>query len=357
MFNQDLNNPIVKKNIGYIPALDGLRAIAVMLVLFTHANFFLGYNGFLGVDMFFVISGFLITTLLLEENNKRNKISLKAFYIRRTLRLFPALYILCIISFIYAVFFRHGHEKIEIFHEVYSSMFYVTNISWYWNWCKEGLLLSHTWSLAIEEQFYLVWPWIILLALRYKRLKSLTVFLIIFIIALKFPFIVDKTPMLVQCLISDSIYIGCLTALIRWLIYDKIKIPDYITFVLIGIILIICLLPINLSSKINISYLKLVISIFTSIILLNFINNPMVFSSKILSTPSMVWIGKISYGLYLWHIPIFKLIKYHSTLPPSISFILKFFLTFLFATLSWMIIEKKSTDFGRRLSKKVMDSN
>lgn len=118
MLNQDLNKHFVKKNIGYVPALDGLRAIAVMLVLFTHANFFLGSNGFLGVDMFFVISGFLITTLLLEENNKKNKISLKAFYLRRTLRLFPALYFLCILVFFYAVFFKNGNEKTSIFQEV-----------------------------------------------------------------------------------------------------------------------------------------------------------------------------------------------------------------------------------------------
>jgi peptidoglycan/LPS O-acetylase OafA/YrhL len=219
-------NPTEKNNIGYIPALDGLRAIAVMLVLFTHANFFLGSNGFLGVDMFFVISGFLITTLLLEENKKRNKISLKAFYVRRTLRLFPALYLLCFIVFCYAIFFRHGQEKISIFQEVYSSMLYVNNISWYWDWGKEGLLLGHTWSLAIEEQFYLIWPWFILLALRFNFLRTLTICLIVFIIGFKFLCFNGNVSTLMKSMIYESIYIGCLTALIRWQIDFKLKIPD-----------------------------------------------------------------------------------------------------------------------------------
>lgn len=357
MNNPKLNSPIVYKNIGYIPALDGLRAIAVMLVLFTHANFFLGSNGFLGVDMFFVISGFLITTLLLEENNKKNKISLKAFYIRRTLRLFPALYILCLLVFAYAIFFKHGDDKISIFQEVYSSLLYVNNISWYWDWGKEGLLLGHTWSLAIEEQFYLIWPWFILLALRYKFLRTLTLGLIIFILAFKILYITGNVSELVKSLIYESIYIGCLTALIRWLLNINFKIPDFVALILVGIILILGLLPIKFYKEIHNLYGQTIIAIFTSFIILIITNNPEGFTSKLLSTPSMVWIGKISYGLYLWHVPIFKIFKYHSTLPPIISFVLKFVLTFLFATLSWMILEKKSTEFGRKLSKKIMDSN
>jgi peptidoglycan/LPS O-acetylase OafA/YrhL len=357
MLKKDLDNPILKKNIGYIPALDGLRAIAVMLVLFTHANFFLGSNGFLGVDMFFVISGFLITTLLLEENKKRNKISLKAFYIRRTLRLFPALYLLCFIVFIYAIFFRHGHDKISIFQEVYSSLLYVNNISWYWDWGKEGLLLGHTWSLAIEEQFYLIWPWFILLALRYDSLKTLMLALIVFILTFKILYISGNVSDLIKSLIYESIYIGCLTALIRWVLNINFKIPDFVALILIGIILTVGLLPINFYKEIHNLYGQTIIALITSIIILIIINNPEGFTSKLLSTPAMVWVGKISYGLYLWHVPIFKIFKYHSTFPPTISFVLKFALTFLFATLSWMIIEKKSTEFGRKLSKKILDSN
>jgi len=357
MFKKDSDNPILKKNIGYIPALDGLRAIAVMLVLFTHANFFLGSNGFLGVDMFFVISGFLITTLLLEENKKRNKISLKAFYIRRTLRLFPALYILCFIVFIYAIFFRHGHDKISIFQEVYSSLLYVNNISWYWDWGKEGLLLGHTWSLAIEEQFYLIWPWFILLALRFNFLRSLTFCLIVFIISFKLLCFTGNVSTIMKSMIYESIYIGCLTALIRWLIDFKFKVPEFISLILIGIILLVGLLPLHFYKEIHGLYGQSVVAILTAIAILNLINHPEGFTTKLLSTPPMVWVGKISYGLYLWHVPIFKIFKYHSTFPPTISFVLKFALTFLFATLSWMIIEKKSTEFGRKLSKKILDSN
>ena len=155
--------------IGYLPALDGLRAIAIILVMLTHANFQLGANGILGVDMFFALSGFLITTLLLEENESNTKISLAGFYVRRAFRLFPALYIMLFVIFCYALFFTSTvTEKIIIFSEIKAAGLYLYNISWNWGWATEGLLLAHTWSLAVEEQFYLLWPLIFIIVLKLK---------------------------------------------------------------------------------------------------------------------------------------------------------------------------------------------
>lgn len=173
----------------------------------------------------------------------------------------------------------------------------------------------------------------------------------------KILFISGNVSELVKSLIYESLYIGCLTALIRWFINIDFKIPDYVALILIGIILILGLLPIDFYKEIHNLFGQSVIALFTSIIILSITTNPEGITSKLLSTPIMAWVGKISYGLYLWHVPIFKIFKYHSTLPPIIYFVLKFALTFLFATLSWMIIEKKSTEFGRKLSKKIIDAN
>src|SRR5688572_31370589 len=105
-------------SLGYVPALDGLRAIAVILVMLTHANFQLGENGILGVDIFFALSGFLITTLLIEENFRRGHISLFGFYTRRAFRLFPALYIILVLILLYALVFTNGKEQITIIWEI-----------------------------------------------------------------------------------------------------------------------------------------------------------------------------------------------------------------------------------------------
>ena len=109
----------------YQPALDGIRALAITLVMFAHANFQLFKNGGIGVSVFFALSGFLITTLLLEEFNTNNNISLKGFYVRRTMRLFPALYVLLIFVFIYSTFFRIPSDQKMINYEILSSALYV----------------------------------------------------------------------------------------------------------------------------------------------------------------------------------------------------------------------------------------
>ena len=148
------NKPV--PNIGYNASLDGLRAVAVILVLMVHANFRLGLNGQLGVSVFFALSGFLISTLLLEEFQKFGDISFKGFYIRRTMRLFPALYLLLLFVLGYTYFFRTGIEQKMIYQDLMASALYVYNIAWYWGWCTKEILLYHTWSLGVEEQFYLL---------------------------------------------------------------------------------------------------------------------------------------------------------------------------------------------------------
>ncbi len=154
----------------YLPGLDGLRAVAVVAVLLYHADLSWIPGGFLGVEIFFVISGYLITALLLMEWRELGRVDLKKFWLRRARRLLPALYLLLAVTLTYAVVFLPG-EVARLRDDVIAALGYVTN--WYLVLGHESYfeaigrpsLLKHLWSLAVEEQFYLLWPPVLALGL------------------------------------------------------------------------------------------------------------------------------------------------------------------------------------------------
>ena len=155
----------------YQPALDGLRALAVLGVLLYHARVSWAPGGFLGVDAFFVLSGFLITSLLVDEWRKRGRIDFRAFWARRARRLLPALVLVVIAVGAYALFVARPDELGRIRGDTFGSLLYVANWrqlfeSSYFAQLATPSPLRHTWSLGIEEQWYLVWPLVLVLVLR-----------------------------------------------------------------------------------------------------------------------------------------------------------------------------------------------
>ena len=146
----------------YFPALDGVRGIAVAAVLLFHGGYLAG--GFLGVDLFFVLSGFLITSILLAEGGVAGRIRLGHFWARRARRLFPALGAMLLGVALYAALFASPEERSDIRADAWATMLYVPNwhavfaLRDYWALFRTPSPLQHTWSLGIEEQFYLVWP-------------------------------------------------------------------------------------------------------------------------------------------------------------------------------------------------------
>lgn len=343
--NNDCQSP---SKLGYVPALDGLRAIAVLLVMLAHANFQLGENGGnIGVDMFFALSGFLITTLLLEEHHKTGTISLRNFYIRRTFRLFPASYVMLLVVFIYALYFAEIDKKQLIMKEVYASGTYLYNISW-WIWGKLEIILYHMWSLGVEEQFYLFWPACLFLLLRLFSPKKIQFGLFFTIIAIWLvKYILGRT--ILNDLIYESLFIGCLFALLRWSATFEMKISSSVIALFLVLLLIFGIFPIH--SYFTVLYennLRSVIGLVTMLIIIGLVQMPTGFISVVLSSPVLVAIGRISYALYLWHIPVFKWFSWHSGLPPSVAFVSKFIISFIMAGLSWYVIEKRSVAMGRR---------
>lgn len=352
-----------QKPFGYAPSLDGLRAIAVLLVMLVHAHFFLGHNGQIGVSVFFTLSGFLITTLLMEEYDKRNDISLKGFYIRRTMRLFPALYLLIGAILIYALFVVSNNGlKQTLLKEIYPASLYVYNISWTWGWGKTAELLGHTWSLAVEEQFYLVWPWIILWVMRKNATQLLLWILLAFIPISWYLSGTNMYPQLVKDVVRESIFIGCLGALLYRKGYLK-KIPSFVAVLSLGIILVVGILacppdcPIvskgHIPFHLPLKFFNLA-AVLSLLVIAGLLCHPQSLLHRLLSYQPMVFVGKISYALYLWHVPVFRWFADNKTLPGSVAFILKFVVTFICALISWYLIEKRATALGRRISNHIL---
>ena len=162
----------------HLPALDGLRGLALLGVLLFHANGALP-GGYLGVDLFFVLSGYLITSLLLAEQRATGRIALGPFWIRRARRLFPALLSLMPIVAIYGRYFARKEELLTVRAQALAALAYVAN--WqaifrhqsYWQLFAAPSPLEHTWSLSIEEQFYVVWPLLVSLLLRRRTERTL----------------------------------------------------------------------------------------------------------------------------------------------------------------------------------------
>jgi peptidoglycan/LPS O-acetylase OafA/YrhL len=149
-----------------VPAIDGLRAISIIGVVGFHGSWRGFSNGGLGVDLFFVISGYLITSLLLNEQCIRGQVNLRAFYARRFFRIIPALAVYLLgFSLLCVVVYKDFLDKLLL--SLACAAFFVTNIAI--GWFDVGVLAAHTWSLSMEEQFYLVFPWL-LRCMTYRRL-------------------------------------------------------------------------------------------------------------------------------------------------------------------------------------------
>ncbi|MFN3667351.1 MAG: acyltransferase family protein, partial [Sediminibacterium sp.] len=286
----------------YIGQLDSIRAIAVIMVIISHWIPKLNILpwGEIGVDVFFVLSGFLITGILLENKRLQNEGKLSRtsfvinFIVRRTLRIFPIYYLMIFIHFMVSEYTGTGLKENFIYYVTYTS-----NILFFKTGDMSGIT-SHFWSLAVEEQFYLLWPWMIL----FIRNENLINVMLIFIgIGVLFPLIVPGRSDILTPACFSAFAIGAMLAYIKTqeinLQILNSRILNFLTLVSLIMLLIYPLLKVSISEYFPIRLLVSVIS-FRLISYCLYENNISLLNS-ILNNRVLIFIGKISYGIYIYH--------------------------------------------------------
>ena len=346
----------------YRPEIDGLRAIAVLSVIFYHADFnFLGYSmfkgGFFGVDIFFVISGYLITSLILKELVKTKKFSYTNFFERRARRILPPLFLVIFISTVFAWFMFLPESLVNFSESVLSSIFFNSNHYFWFTGQKygeeTGLLvpLLHTWSLSIEEQFYIFFPIILLIIFRLNKKRLNLIISLMFIISFGLAiFAANRYPMFNFFILPTrgwELLAGSLIAGIKVFQIDKKKhngknLNKFLPT--IGILLIIYSILFIDNPTFHPSYYTLVPILGSSLIIF-FANNEEIIC-KSLSNKFFVSIGLISYSLYLWHYPVFSFFERNSFfLKNDFSKIILILITFILSFFSYVLVEKKFRGF------------
>ncbi len=328
----------------YLPHIDGLRAVAVIAVILYHFNENWLQNGYLGVDIFFVISGFVITGFLLRADSSNTKLFLLNFYLKRIKRLAPAL-IFCLFVSVVLFLTLTTRPPSEIFITAGTAVFGLSNIFLWANsfdyFSVDATLnpFTHTWSLGVEEQFYFLYPSLLLLfGLKHiknnkntERLLIRKMTILVFLSFLCFIFLGIYSPNANFYLLPSRIWelgIGCL----GYFIFIKgLKIPNWLTYIA-SIALIF-----SLVISINHSVITTVIAVVATLCIILSQNNS--FIHKILTLKVMLWLGLLSYSLYLWHWSILVLAKY-TIGTTNIALLITLVIVLICAIFSYYMIEK-----------------
>ncbi len=274
-----------------IPSLDGLRAISITLVVLSHLikwkHVSLGpvqAYGDLGVHVFFVLSGYLITNLLLRERERSSTISLRDFYIRRAFRIFPAAFVfLAIVTTLYWHEMRWYHTA--------AALLYVANMDSSRPW-----IFGHLWSLSIEEQFYLLWPFTLKRWYLHRTAILLGVSMAtpLFIAAL-YAFRVKNGLLGSLPVFADQLAIGCLLAIFAPRLP---KIPGYVALLMVAAMIFSPWFPATSAWRtlFMLFVVRPVLNVSIAGVVLHVIQNPY----RALNWAPVVWLGNVSYSLYLW---------------------------------------------------------
>ena len=320
-----------KRGIQYIPAIDGLRAIAVMAVIFYHLGFSWIPGGFLGVDLFFVISGYVITRLLLDSIERSGGLDLRAFYLARVRRLLPALVFMLITTAIAVGIW--APDTIKRF--LIDTPFALTgSMNWwlvgrhldYFEAIGRPPLLQHTWSLAVEAQFYLFWPLILLLILKFfgkKRIAvaSLAIAAISGVTLMAVSFSLDAASASKVSHVyfgtdthSIGLFLGAALA-VSWIPQNfkttvSKKAQDFIdgigVFGFLGILASFLLIDESDPTLYKIAFP--LAGIFAAAIITSIVHPASRFA-PLLQNRILLWIGERSYAIYLWHWVIFQVTR------------------------------------------------
>lgn len=349
------------------PAFDGLRAVAILAVMAYHVNLVnLLQGGYVGVDLFFVLSGFLITWLLITERDQTSTIRYSKFYARRALRLFPALVAMVVVVLLVVVL---DPGMAQYRHSMYLSLPFVVFYSSNWVIAFTSLstlgILSVTWSLAVEEQYYLVWP-VVLSALS-RRMRRITIVWLLVALAgaevlagaaLNLSGASWLLPYFSTATHSDGLLVGSAVAL-WWSMQDQSgpavglrRWSARLGSAGLAVLAIVVLAGTPPQSKWTFAWITTAV-LASAAVIFDQLATPTSWRTRLFCGASLQWIGRRSYGLYLWHVPV---LAFLGTLafPPAHRnldrFVLTFALTFPLAAFSYRVIELPFLRRKRRFS-------
>ncbi|ARJ51483.1 acyltransferase family protein [Staphylococcus lutrae] len=349
----------------YLPGLDGLRAISVIAIIIYHLNAQWLSGGFLGVDTFFVISGYLITSLLLFEYENYHKIDLANFWIKRFKRLIPAMLFVTLVSVLYVVMFEPKILE-SIKGDAIAALLYMSN--WWYIFQDvdyfdqfKPMPLKHLWSLAVEEQFYIFFPMILVLFFKiFKRKKWLVILFTLISIGsavLMYYLSAPDTNHARTYFGTDTrlqtLLLGVVFAFIWPAFRLKVQPPKLVTAIIdiVGVLALLALL--SLFYLINEQQYFLYsggfygISLLTLILIASLVH-PTGRLAKWMSNPLFIYIGKRSYSLYLWHFVIVTFVHQHFVAGqyPYYVYLIDVGLMLLMAEISYQFVETPFRRYG-----------
>lgn len=348
----------------YRPDIDGLRAIAVLLVLFYHAHFSVIASGFIGVDVFFVISGFLITQIILNEMRMTQKFRFINFYKKRLWRLMPVLIVMLIVVSIVCYIVYLPADLIEFVKSMKSVMrfqsnsFFGSSVGGYFASNANFFPLLHTWSLSIEWQWYGILPFLLLALVRTVPSKLLPwtiicLWLFFLGVTIKWYYI---EPMKNYYFLSGRIFelltgsVLVILPLERFYLIFSGKMQQnwqkrvfQFGFYMIGIAALFSIGLIAVSSDVLVgfpNYYAIWVSTATAILIALGLMNPHNWVTRVLCFKPLVLIGLISYSLYIWHWPIFAVIRYIGIEEHLVVTLACLALSFILGFSSWYFLER-----------------
>lgn len=345
---------------GFSKELDGLRGVAILVVMVFHAGMDVLSGGFFGVDIFFVLSGFLITSLLIREFDKSGRIRLGNFYFKRFLRLIPALLIL-LITFVLVSYLALSEEAAgRSYIEALAALAFFSNWSRAFSMYPSHFL-GHTWSLAIEGQFYLLWPLLLVFLLHVSR-RRWPILAVAAIIALgsalmRIYLLKEGAPpmrlfngldtrldaLLLGCFVGALVASGSLEGNARFALKKALYVLAPMSVICLAALL--CLG--NWRVQWVYQYGFVLAELSAAALILEVLTNREGLLGRLAGAKWLVWVGSISYGLYLWHYPIYlAMFAMKFNMPSVIT--LGSLLALVAATLSYYVVEKPLSRYKRR---------
>ena len=364
---QPPSDPLPSRSFGQVPGFDGVRGAAVLTIVIAHMVVLLPLHTLLvipgataSLDAFFVLSGFLISALLLKEQGRRGTIGAGAFYRRRILRLLPALYIVVLATALFA-YFTHQWQPTET-KSIFSVLFYYSNYYSASDPSPFGLPkltigFQHLWSLSFEEQFYFLWPWITIMVLTIRiRLRTVAIILLslIALVALHRFLLFQETHRWWSILIrtdtrADSILWGALIAHV-WIRGKEPKRGIRFAALLASAYLLACLFFTTEYGRFVFWGGFVGIDISCAVILLAILDGRWI-GRHVFEFKPLVALGLVSYGFYLWHLPVFFAVAHFDTnWNDVVRVVVALSITLTLTLLSWFLVERPMMRWSKQLS-------